>query len=303
MNYAHTNGIAPKPLEWWYNKHATPEQHSVRELHSFGAFRRSVAADGSAARALARGSGYHALPSPHVDGNLGAGGSSGAEGASEKRAPSLRVPSRSAASQGSTVPDTRVLPASISAGSVAAVTFPAAVAQKRPNLPQLARRHVSKAAPSASRSPKSRLGDAGRRQFLPMTGVMDARQAKGVWRTDGSVRPKRGGRKKAGKQSKRDAACDETQQGSEFSEQELLAEVNRQRHEARRNQRLARRALELRAETGELDALRILVRADEDARAFAKSDIGRRRHERRTARNSLKSRKAEGRNTMFSYLA
>lgn len=83
----------------------------------------------------------------------------------------------------------------------------------------------------------------------------------------------------------------------------MLKEVKQQRKEAQRAQRLARRALELRAEMGELDALRELVRSEEDAQAFAKGDIGRRRHERKAARSSLKSRKVEGRNTMFSYLS
>ena len=132
------------------------------------------------------------------------------------------------------------------------------------------------------------------------------RPESGAWRADGSMRPNRqrgsdGARRRP--QRKRERQLAAADRSSEFSEEEVLKEVKQQRKEAQRAQRLARRALELRAEMGELDALRELVRSEEDAQAFAKGDIGRRRHERKAARSSLKSRKVEGRNTMFSYLS
>ena len=179
MDYAQTHAGALKPLDWWYDTHATPKQHSQREQHSFGAFRRSVVRRDRGARGK------------HAAGDADRGSGSTAEEVPSECALSECAPSVSTPSQGGSsvvLPSAlRNLP-SISARS-ATGAFPAAAGQARPGLPQLTRRRASLAVPSPSTSPRSTLGDTGwRRQFLPRTGV---RPESGAWRADGSMRPKR----------------------------------------------------------------------------------------------------------------
>ena len=74
-----------------------------------------------------------------------------------------------------------------------------------------------------------------------------------------------------------------------------LAKENRARENARKG-RLRRKALEYRAETGDLDALRELLNSKDAVDEFAKGDIGRRSGTRQGARRGSYG---GGRNTVY----